>query len=112
MSSNPIGLLEAKRILTDERVVGIGRALLKSIETWREVHFPTAGLGPTARATVISDHFYQYAVPEMLTDDGAEYDERHNQKFLTFDDRLLLRCKHLDGALRSANYPTPTAEAF
>ncbi len=105
-------LLEARDLLLkDDRLVILGQGLVWAIEQWRERHF-APGLDASTRASIIKDHFYQKVQEDLAPLDGFEYAEKHNQKSLLFDERLLVRVKHLDRLLRSSNYPTPTAEAF
>src|SRR6185437_14087883 len=89
------------------------RALRDAVSTHAAIHRSClAAVTESTRGGFISDLFYFNVQNELGDDGGFAYDEVKGQRYITFDDRILQRIKHLDRELVSSNYPTRQAKAF
>jgi hypothetical protein len=99
--------LPETQLILQSRMPLFAQAISQSVEDWRK--FAMLGLDASARATIINQMWYKHALYHLESDKGVRICTDQNQRFLVVDDRIILRHKHLDGNLRSSNYPTPRA---
>jgi hypothetical protein len=85
----------------------------EAVRMWREDLSPIrVDLSDTTRAALINNRFYGQVRRELAEDDGFRFDQLKNQRFLLFDDSILVRFKLFDSFLTTRNYPTAQAMDF
>lgn len=103
---------DARELLNESRVYGLVECLHEAVKTWRGQHF-TPAIRETTRAGIISDNFYwNMETLSLAVGEGVVKNTVRGQRFVTFDERALIRCKHLRRGLESRNYGTRQALAF
>jgi len=112
MNELRISLPEAQDVLRP-RVPLLTRSLADAFTTWLQDYAPHhMVLSTTARAKIINDHFYFNAAQNLGRDRGAIFHENQLQRFIVFDERLVVRFKLLDRSLQARNYPTERAKGW
>ena len=107
---DPISLADTHDLLHPARIATLLRGLYEANAEWNTRTLP--GWDQTARARAVSGRFYMMLPERFGNDSGVHHGEQGQQKFVAFDDRILLRCKLLDRGLASSNYPTAQALAW
>lgn len=101
-------LREARSILLD-RMPSLVECVSGAVSTWNTDYAPHhLVLDATARAKILSDHFY-FNAASSLSGRGVELKVDQLQRYLVVDERLILRFKRFDGHLGTRNYPTDHA---
>lgn len=110
----PIGLTDAKQILMPHMP-----RLLTSMTDAFDLWWSESGYGrfhdahdKSGRAKIISDQFYYHAKNALAGEPSVDFQEHGLQKYMLFDDRLIVRFKHLKRDFTTANYPTAQAKAW
>jgi hypothetical protein len=112
MQNSFITLPEAQVILRP-RARSLANALRKTIDAWNNELAPAQMvLDPAARAMNLSRYFYFNSNGLLTNDPGVRFSNRRNQRYFTFDERIILRFKLLDKSFKSSNYPTRTARKW
>lgn len=107
-----IALPEAQELLRP-RVPELTKSLAGAFTTWQQDLAPHhVALSSTARAKIINDYFYFNAAQNLSRDKGAVFHENQLQRFIVFDERVVLRFKLLDNNLEARNYPTERAKGW
>ena len=107
-----ITLEATQEILHERRIHGLAEALWTAVQEWRiEHHGP--GLQEATRAALINDLFYwNLQNLSIAADAGMNITTVSNQRLVVFDERVVVRCKHVNRDLASRNYPTTQAQRF
>jgi hypothetical protein len=112
MNELRISLPEAQDVLRP-RVLLLNKSFADAFSTWLEDYAPHhMVLSTTARARIINDHFYFNAAQNLSRDKGTVFRENQLQRFIVFDERLVLRFKLFDNNLQARNYPTERAKGW
>ncbi|MCA9831533.1 MAG: hypothetical protein KC495_13760 [Dehalococcoidia bacterium] len=105
-----ITLMDARDVLTDDRVVGVVSPVKRAFETWTRLAHPA--FDSTTRARAIQNMAHWDACERLSDDQGVRAGEHRLQKYITFDERVLIRIKQFDRNLATRNYPTDQALEF
>ncbi len=109
----PIMSLETARAILASRMQGLTDALSQCQETWNNSNqgyaFAQMILDGSARAHVINQHWYANARTIFAGDSGVLFSREQFQRYLVFDEKVILRFKLLDNNLHASNYPTDHA---
>ena len=107
-----ISLEATREILFEPRIYGLAESLQAAVKTWRtQYHSPAPQ--PATRASIIADHFYwNVSIQSLAAQPGMTIGAVKGQRFLSFDRRVLLRCKFVRRGLESRNYQTDQARKF
>lgn len=112
MNEIRISLPEAQELLRP-RVPQLTKSLAGAFTTWLQDLAPHhVALSSTARAKIINDYFYFNAAQNLSRDKGVGFHENQLQRFIVFDERLVVRFKLLDRSLQARNYPTERARGW
>jgi hypothetical protein len=112
MNGFRISLPEAQDVLRP-RVPPLARSLASAHATWLQDLAPLhVALSASARAKIINDLFYFNAGQNLSGDKGAVFGENQLQRFIVFEERLVVRFKLLDNNLQARNYPTERAKGW
>lgn len=107
-----ISLPEAQDVLRP-RVLVLTNSLATGHTTWLQDLAPLhVALSASARAKIINDLFYFNAARNLSGDKGVVFHENQLQRFIVFEERLVLRFKLLDNNLQARNYPTERAKRW
>jgi len=106
-------LAGARAILGGARMKALTGAAVDSVGVWRDdLKDLRIALDATTRARLINNLFYFKAQIALAGDTGCRFDEIRQQRYIEFDEKVLLRFKLFDDALETSNYPTEQAEEF
>ncbi len=109
----PIVSHEAARSILSSRVQQLTDALGYCQRIWnKEYAFAQMVLDGSARAHLINQHWYAKAMEIFKDDNGVIFGKDQFQRYLIFDEQIILRFKLLDDNLNTSNYPTEHALAW
>ena len=102
-----ITLDDASELLTKRRIERLLRSLALAQKAWAEKAEP-AILSPGTRGSFYHDYFYWHAGLEFARSEGRGFrlGEHDQQRYVAFDDALILRVKHFDRGLAARNART------
>jgi hypothetical protein len=105
--------LPDSQIILRPRIPHLIGAFGESWRTWREdYHAQHVILNDSARAIIVNQNFYWHAQQRLNDDLGVRFLEDNLQRYMVFDEALIVRFKLLGGGLESHNYPTVRARQW
>lgn len=111
-NSDAISLEATREILDQPRIYGFAESLQAAVNVWRAEHRGPA-IQPATRASIIADHFYwNMTTLSLAAQPGITTGTVRGQRFISIDERVLLRCKSVRRGLESSNYQTHQARDF
>ncbi len=107
-----ISLPESQDVLRP-RMPQLVTAFGKAWQTWREdcKHLHLI-LDESARAIIVNQSFYSHAQQLLSDDPGVAFLVDSLQRYMVFDETVILRFKRLGAGLESHNYPTRRARRW
>ena len=89
------------------RMQKFSNALGQCEQLWNgELAFSHITLDDSCRAHILNQFWYSFAHAILAEDKGIVFNIEQFQRYITIDERVIVRFKLLDDNLRASNYPT------